>query len=79
MQEVIIIALIACWIGEWSKLIQNIAWWFKSKWIDYVFGCAKCWGFWLGLYYGWDKEYYLVWAIIISATAQIFNKIYMRL
>lgn len=78
MQEtktIIVIAICACWIGEWSKIVQNIAWWFNMGWFDYVFGCTKCWGFWLGLYwfgFGWE-------CMVVSATAMVFNKIYMRL
>ena len=73
--QVVVIALMACWIGEWSKLVQNIAWWINAGWFDYIFGCAKCWGFWLGLYQfgiGWE-------CIVVSATAMVMNKIYMRL
>ena len=96
MQEVttiIIIALIACWIGEWSKLVQNIAWWLNAGWFDYIFGCAKCWGFQIGLLYGWLYRFSpevmvlnncilnrcVVFAVLCSATAMVMNKIYMRL
>lgn len=93
IEKVIIISIIACWIGEWSKLIQNISWFFRLSWIDYWFGCAKCWAFWIGLYYGWTyrfseellvlidfKHYrFIIFAIICSAIALVFNKIYMRL
>lgn len=91
MQEVIIIAIIACWIGEWSKLIQKIAWWTWSR-LNW-FACAKCWGFWVGLTYGWLYRFsaevmvlnntichrWVVFAILCSATAMVMNKIYMRL
>lgn len=77
MQEIVVIAIVACWIGEWSTLIQKLAWWTWSglNW----FACAKCWGFWLGLYYGgWDMRG-LVTAVLCSATAMVLNKLYMRL
>jgi hypothetical protein len=70
---IIIIALVGCWIGEWSKLIQNIAWWTWSK-LNW-FACAKCWGFWIGMY--WTHN--VITAILCSALAMVFNKIYMRL
>jgi len=72
MQEIIVISIIACWIGEWSKLIQTAAWWVWSglNW----FACAKCWGFWIGMW--WFMDYR---AILCSAGAMVLNKIYMRL
>lgn len=89
MQEIIFIAIAACWIGEWSKIVQTIAWWTWSK-LNW-FACAKCWGFWIGLiiFYNTPRIYlgllyydfgWALWnAILCSALAMIFNKLYMRL
>lgn len=79
---IITISIIGCWIGEWSKLIQNMAWVLNKKWIDFWFGCAKCWAFWIGVnYFTYSQSFYygIVYGILASATAQIMNKIYMRL
>lgn len=74
--QILIIAIVGCWIGEWSKLIQKLAWFTNQKWINWL-GCAKCWAFWLGFF---DQyQYNFVQAIICSALAMIMNKIYMRL
>lgn len=81
--SILILAVIACWIGEWSKLIQKLAWWTRLGFIN-VIGCAKCWGFWLGTFVNLERtEYpfiYMVgFGILTSATAMVLNKIYMRL
>ena len=80
VQEVIIIAIIGCWISEWSTLVQKLEWWISNK--IPLLNCSKCLSFWLGLLWGvetLDGWFGLVFAILCSASAQVFNKIYMRL
>lgn len=80
MQEIIVMAVMACWLSEWSKLIQTIEWWYKGK--VWVLNCAKCTSFWSGLVFGlsrYELEQAIVWAVLTSASAMVMNKIYMRL
>lgn len=79
MQEVVVIAIMACWVSEWSKLVQK-AEWFIGK--IPVLNCSKCLSFWWMLVYGlvkFEPMQALCYAVLCSATAMVMNKIYMRL
>jgi len=80
MIQILVIAFIAVWFAEWTKLPQQVEWVLNIK--LWIINCGKCLGFWSGLAYGlvnYSVQEAVVIACLTSGLAMIMNKIYMRL